>query len=233
MTDPEVLTLLHAKTDASPSDEKFLFFPGLVDLSVPPDVWQPNDEFGYHSGWLLQCIKREQFLTPRFLQVLLLRLAYCLAFIPPEKNSVESMLERNCYVWKCGICWSDTSGLEIFIEIVKQKSVVVLTRSLKQIESQTRLTFIHSQIIKRVLSTKKELCPKVTVKESFIHPKVAMGYPLDLANVRNVTMKKVAQAVVEGKLGMLDSDNQMVDLKSGLLCYQSYIGFEQTTIQRR
>ena len=235
MTDPEVLTLLHAKTDASPSDEKFLFFPGLVDLSVPPDVWQPNDEFGYHSGWLLQCIKREQFLTPRFLQVLLLRLAYCLAFIPPEKkslDSVESMLERNCYVWKCGICWLDTSGLEIFIEIVKQKSVVVLTRSLKQIESQTRLTFIHSQIIKRVLSTKKELCPKVTVKESFMHPKVAMGYPLDLANVRNVTMKKVAQAVVEGKLGVLDSDNQMVDLKSGLLCYESYIGFEQTILDK-
>ena len=28
-------------------------------------------------------------------------------------------------------------------------------------------------------------------------------------------MKKVAQAVVEGKLGVLDSNNQMVDLKVG------------------
>ena len=72
MTDPEVLTLLHAKTDSSPSDDKFLFFPGLVDLNIPPNVWLPNSQFGYHSGWLLQCIKREQFLSPRFLQVLLL-----------------------------------------------------------------------------------------------------------------------------------------------------------------
>ena len=229
--DPEILALLQAKTDSSRSDEKFLFFPGLVDLNVPPKVWQANSQFGYHSGWLLQCIKRGQFLSPRFLQVLLLRLAYSLAFVASEKvssDSDESVLERNCYVWKCGICWSDTSGLEIFVEVINQKSVIVLTRSLKQIESQTRLTFVRSQIIKRVLDTKKELCPKVTVKESFLHPQGAISYPLDLANVRIVTMKKIAQAVIEDKLGVLDSENQMVDLKDGLLCYEPYLGFEQS-----
>ena len=229
--DPEILALLQAKTDSSRSDEKFLFFPGLVDLNVPPKVWQANSQFGYHSGWLLQCIKRGQFLSPRFLQVLLLRLAYSLAFVASEKvssDSDESVLERNCYVWKCGICWSDTSGLEIFVEVINQKSVIVLTRSLKQIESQTRLTFVRSQIIKRVLDTKKDLCPKVTVKESFLHPQGAISYPLDLANVRIVTMKKIAQAVIEDKLGVLDSENQMVDLKDGLLCYEPYLGFEQS-----
>ena len=35
----------------------------------------------------------------------------------------------------------------------------MLTRSLKEIESQTRLTFLRSQIIRRVLDTKKEQCP--------------------------------------------------------------------------
>ena len=72
IADPEILILLHAKTDCSPSDEKFLYFPGLINLNVPSNVWQPNSQFGYHSGWLLQCIKCRQFLTPRFLQVLLL-----------------------------------------------------------------------------------------------------------------------------------------------------------------
>ena len=231
--DHEILTLLHAKTDCFPSDEKFFFFPGLVDLNVPPSVWQHNNQFGYHSGWLLQCIKRGQFLSPRFLQVLLLRLAYSLAFVPSEKmssDSNESMLERNCCVWKCGICWSDTSGFEIFVEVVDQKNIMILIRSLKQTESQTRLTFVRSQIIKRVLDTKKELCPKVTVKESFLHPEDAVSYPLDLANVKIVTLKKVAQAVVEGEPGVLDINNQMVDLKDGLLCYEPYLGFKQSIL---
>ena len=43
-------------------------------------------------------------------------------------------------------------------------------------------------------------------------------------------MKKVAQAVVEGKLGVIDSDNQMVNLKGGLLCYEPYLGFEQSIL---
>ena len=101
ITDPEILALLQAKTDSSPSGEKFFFFPGLVDLNVRHDVWQPNDQFGYHSGWLLQCSKREQYLTPRFLQVLLIRLSYSLPF--KTLDSVHSLLPRKCYVWKCGI----------------------------------------------------------------------------------------------------------------------------------
>ena len=230
MTDPEILALLHASTNISASGEKFLFFPGLVDLNIPPDVWQPNSQFGYHSGWLLQCIKREQFLSPRFLQVLLLRLAYSLAFISSEKKSSdsdESSLERNCYVWKCGICWSDTTGVEIIVEVVNQKNVIVLTRSLKQIESQTKLTFTRSQIIKKVLDTKNELCPKVAMKESLLHPADTTSYPLDLAQIRVVKMNKISHTVVEAKLGVMDSDNQMVDLKSGLLCFEPYIGLNQ------
>ena len=230
MTDPEILALLHASTNISASGEKFLFFPGLVDLNIPPDVWQPNSQFGYHSGWLLQCIKREQFLSPRFLQVLLLRLAYSLAFVSSEKKSSdsdESSLERNCYVWKCGICWSDTTGVEIIVEVVNQKNVIVLTRSLKQIESQTKLTFTRSQIIKKVLDTKNELCPKVAMKESLLHPADTTSYPLDLAQIRVVKMNKISHTVVEAKLGVMDSDNQMVDLKSGLLCFEPYIGLNQ------
>ena len=233
MTDPEILALLHASTNVSASGEKFLFFPGLVDLNIPSDVWQPSSQFGYHSVWLLQCIKREQFLSPRFLQVLLLRLAYSLAFVPSDKDPSDSdrlSLERNCYVWKCGICWSDRSGIETIVEVVNQKNVIVLTRSLKQIESQTRLTFVRSQIIKRVLDTKNELCPKVAVKESFPHPEDTVSYPVDLANVKVVKMSEVAHAVVEAKLGVLDSNNQMVDLKSGLLCFEPYIGLNQSIL---
>ena len=233
ITDPKILALLHAKADTSPSDKKFLFFPGLVDLNVRPDMWQPNDQFDYHSGWLLQCSKHEQFLTPRFLQVLLIQLTYSLAFVSSTTNpsdSDHSSLPRKCYVWKCGICWSDRAGIETIVELVNQKNIVVLMRSLKRIESQTRLTFVRSQIIKKVLDTKKELCPKVTVKESFLRPQYATSYPLDLPNVKVVDMNEVVHAVVEGEFGVLDSDSegQMVDVEGGLLCHEPYLGFERS-----
>ena len=235
ITDPEILALLQAKTDTSHSDEKFFFFPGLVDLNVRPDVWQPNDQFGYHSGWLLQCSKSEQFLTPRLLQVLLIRLAYSLAFVFSTTNpsdSDRSSLPRKCYVWKCGICWSDRAGVETIVEVINQKNIIVLMRSLKRIESQTRLTFVRSQIIKKVLDTKKELCPKVAVNESFLRPQYAISYPLDLPNVKVVDMNEVVHAVVEGEFGVLDSDSegQMVDVESGLLCHEPYLGFEQSIL---
>ena len=237
ITDPDILALLHAKADTSLSDEKFLFFPGLVDLNVRPDVWQPNDQFGYHSGWLLRCGKREQFLTPRFLQVLLIRLAYSLAFVPSTTNSLNSdhsSLSRKCYVWKCGICWSDRAGIETIVEVINQKNIVVLMRSLKRIESQTRLTFVRSQIIKKILDTKKELCPKITVKESFLRPQNAISYPLDLTNVKVVDMNEVVHAVVEGEFGVLDSDSegQMVDVESGLLCHEPYLGFKRPILDQ-
>ena len=234
IADPEILALLQAKTDSSPSDDEFFFFPGLVDLNVRPDIWQPNDQFGYHScnSWLLRCSKCEQFFTPRFLQVLLIRLAYSLAFVSSTANSLDSdhlSLPRKCYVWKCGICWSDRAGIETIVEVINQKNIVVLMRSLKRIESQTRLTFVRSQIIKKILDTKKELCPKITVKESFLRPQNAISYPLDLTNVKVVDMNEVVHAVVEGEFGVLDSDSegQMVDVESGLLGYEPYLGFER------
>ena len=43
-------------------------------------------------------------------------------------------------------------------------------------------------------------------------------------------MKNVAHAVVDAKLGVLDSDNKMVDLKGGLLCFEPFIGFERSIL---
>ena len=231
--DPEVLALLHANDSSTQSGEKFLFFPGLVDLTIPSNVWLPNSQFGYYSGWILQCIKDEQFFSSRFLQVLLLRLAYSLAFLPSDHNlssSDTTLLERSCCVWKRGICWYDQSGIEVIVEVVDQKSVVVMLRSLRQIESQVKLTSARSEIIKRVLDTKQEFSPKVAVTESLLHPEDVISYPLDLDKVKRIKMTKIAHAVVEGKLGVLDNTEQMVDLKSGLLHFEPYVGMDRPTL---
>ena len=231
--DPEVLELLHANASSFHSDEKFFFFPGLVDLNVPTNVWLPNSQFGYYSGWLLQCTLRDQFFSSRFLQVLLLRLAYGLAFLPSSRKPSSSDLaspQRSCCVWKSGICWSDQSGIEVIVEVIDQKCIVMMIRALKQIESQVKLISVRSQIIQRVLDTKRELCPKVNVTESLLHPEMIVNYPLDLTKVRQIKMSTISDAVLEDKVGVHDSTDQMVDLRGGLLYFEPYAGMDRPTL---
>ena len=231
--DQESLALLHANTTKSGTDEKFFFFPGLVDLTIPTDVWLANAQFMYYSGWLLRCCRRDQFLSTRFLQVLHCRLAYNLAFHSSKQNppaSDRAMLKRNCCVWKYGMSWSDRSGIEVVVEVINRKSVLMMIRSLEQIESQTMLTSVRSQIIRRILDTKEELCPTVAVTDSLLHPEDTYNYPVDPNKVKFIKMSEIAHAVVEAKVGVKDSTEQMVDLKDGLLFFEPYIGMKRSTL---
>ena len=107
--------------------ERFFFFPGLVSIEVPSGVWKNSSNLNYLCGWALQLSTSGQFFTPRFLQVLLLRLAFSLALAPHEHTSTKlPALQRNCQVWKNGICWGDKSGVEALVEVNENKSVVVM-----------------------------------------------------------------------------------------------------------
>ena len=81
---------------------------------------------------------------------------------------------------------------------------------------------MRSLIIKKVLSTKHELCPRIAVKESVICLEDAKYYDR-VSQTRSVSITDIALAVVETKAAVLDSDNQMVDIESGLLCFEPYI----------
>ena len=226
VTDPEILCLLQANSD---TPERFLFFPGLVDLDTPTDVWQPNDQFGYHSGWLLKCSRSEQFFSARFLQVLLLRLAYSLAFAPSSLDC--QILPRSCRVWKRGISWSIRSGVEIIIEVIDQKQVVAVMRCFK---SQTKaiidLIKTRSTIIGHVLKIKKSLCPAVNVEEKLLHPECVVQYP-PFATKRNpVSIKEIAQAVIEGNACVLDESRALLALDT-LLFFEPYADLGEQILQ--
>ena len=221
ITDVNLLTLLSADNTISPSpksirEERFLFFPGLVHLDRPPELWQPNSDLGYHSGWLLQCSNPQQNFSLRFLQVLMLRLAFQFAFASSEPSSPA--LQRKCYLWDKGISWANSYGGEALVEISDQKRLVVLSRC-----KQGKLASVQlrSAIIQKVLNTKDELCPKVTVHESFILPSDTLCYPLDVANVTAVSITDVAQTVKEGGRFVVLEKNQTLELEK-LLHFEPY-----------
>ena len=237
ITDPEVLSLLHGSTSASLSPtERYFFFPALVKMDIPPSVWKHNDQFGYHSGWLLQCSKPEQFLSSRFLQVMiLLRLAYGLVFTTvTETSSSDQIFKRKFYVWKNGpgICWSDRAGVEVLLEIIDQKSIIVLFRSLKRDDSLIRLIYMRSLIIKKIVNTKNELCSRITVKESVICPEdVKSNCTHRVSDIRSVSIIEIARAVIGVRPAVLDNDNQMLDIESGLLYFEPYIDLGKLVLE--
>ena len=226
VTDQEILSLLQANSD---TPERFLFFPGLVDLDTPPDVWQPSDHFGYHSGWLLKCSSSEQFFSARFLQVLLLRLAYSLAFAPSSLDC--QILPRSCRVWKRGISWSIRSGVEIIVEVIDQKQVMAVMRCFKsQTKAIVDLIKTRSAIIGNVLEVKKSLCPAVNVEEKLLHPECVVQYPPFTTKRNPVSITEIAQAVIEGNACVLDESRALLELNT-LLFFEPYTDLGEQILQ--
>ena len=226
VTDPEILCLLQAN---SATPERYLFFPGLVDLDTPPDVWQPNDQFGYHSGWLLKCSRSEQFFSTLFLQVLLLRLAYSLAFAPSSLDC--QILPRSCRVWKCGISWSIRSGVEIIVEVIDQKQVMAVMRCFKsQMKAIVDSIKTRSVIIENVLAVKKSLCPTVQVQEQLLHPECVVQYPPSGTKRNPVSIREIAQTVIESNACVLDESRTLLELDT-LLFFEPYADLGEQILQ--
>ena len=139
------------------SDLEVLFFPSLVTTDPPSDL---NEHFKNGFGWCLCCPNPFQFLSIRFLHVLLLRLAY-LYSLPRrckagelDKKSPMQQLNRRCTVWKNGIYWKDST--DVVVEVTdNSRCVTVFVSNDNGVESQK----ICCSVIKLVLSLQKQFCP--------------------------------------------------------------------------
>ena len=231
VTDPNVLHLLQAEATSSVEDERYFFFPSLVQLETPDDLWRRSSNFDHHTGWILECLKAEQFLTPRFLQVLLLRLAFQFVLTSSVVPASSLAIRRKCYVWKNGISWANQSGGEAIVEVVDQKKVVVAIRS-KKVAELPKLESVHlrSLVMQTVMLTKNEFCPKVEMSEFLIHPKDTIDYPIDITQAKCVGIKDVAQTIKEGKEFIVLKNNETLSLKE-LLYFEPYDNMEESLLR--
>ena len=256
ITDLEVLQLLQREYTATPTPnalatakDRFYFFPSLVSFTVPcevqgasskPDgsaikvpsaVWKSDERFSYRCGWMLQCSKPGQFLTPRFLQVLLLRLAFSFAFAPDviDTSSNLPVLQKECTVWKNGMHWAKESGIKALVEVV-DKSVTVLLHCLKGVEVEC--TRFRAAIIQKILHAMKEFCPTVSTSEYFIHPDDATQYPLKpFPELTLVSCTKIAKAIAESEPAALDTKQNLVVLET-LLHFEPYVLLDDPILQK-
>ena len=203
------------------SKERYLFFPGLVSLGVPHDVWEADTQFPHYCGWMLQCCDPGQYLTSQFLQVLLLRIAFSCALAPEARTS--DILQRKCIFWKNGIYWSNRDGVKALVEIrdpPQMREVVVMLCCLEGKEIDC--AHLRSTIIQLVLRAKEQFCATVQTKQFFIRPSLVKEYPFkcDHAEHGLVSATEVEKAIADSKSCAVNETAQPIELEKLLIFKQ-------------
>ena len=191
-----------------PLDE-VLFFPALISAERPTDIKIENG-----LGWCLWCPDPNEFLSTRFLHILLLSLAYiyCLSLrrkpgIANVANPTIQRLSRRCTLWTNGIYWK--SRFEVFVEVSEYNRCVTVLTSNKEMEESHQ---VFNSIIRKVLSLKKQLC-SCTSDEYLIAPdQVSTAHTIDVYERTLFSMEDVAFAVLT-KAKVIDTDGITFDVK--------------------
>ena len=217
-------------------DERYYLFPGLISIQAESSIWDTNTDFDYSFGWMLRCTKPEQFFSSRFLQVLLLRLAFSLAFDLKDLNDDPDSLaiHRKCSLWKNGIFWGTHFGMDTLVEIVDNKSVVVMA----QFKASHLVKCIEqrSQVLHTVLECVQEFCPRLSTVESFMETSSnsTLKYPLDLTGNSLCTVKDLAEALVvncENPSVVLSKSGKSKSAES-FFSFEPYAEIEATTLEQ-
>ena len=226
VSDPDVLrTILTEQPVNFQTPEQYFFFPALVCVDPPPatQLWDSDPRYTYQSGWVLQCSQPEHFYTPRFLQVLLLRLAFSFALAPDNSSKIQShlpVIQRKCSVWKNGIYWVK-AGVASIVEMDKpSRELTVIMRCLNGIEISMHCVKLRSAIIQCILKAVKEFCPKVSATEYLVHP-AEVHYPLNKSEAMMFSVQAVSRAVAQSQPSVVNHALKMVTVKE-LLYFEPY-----------
>ena len=159
-----------------PNAEPLLYFPSLCETERRENIVRIPKDYKC-IGWYLKCGKTFDYLPPRFLHVLLLRLAHAFALpaaCDPSSMGDDDVLatlrlhNRRCTMWKNGIHWLMEKGVECFVEMInKNRGIIVVTKSeIAQITTCTKMLF---EIIRKIHQAKEEFCETISLQEYYLH----------------------------------------------------------------
>ena len=222
----------HSHTSARErTSSSLLFFPALMQQKKEEIKWAIRNDHLCCKGWY--CVVSNQ-LPPRFLHVLLLRLAFCpeltrslpaitttntphhSSHVPVGVNEEvvliteggESALRVNCHIWRWGIRWSTELGMECLVEVTRDsRGVVVISRSSQEHEHSCSSLFL--KVIQKVLEAKVEFCHSLSLQTYLIDPEeLSMTPPtqFDVPTLPLYRMSDVKRVFKEGLLSVVSSD---------------------------
>ena len=216
ITEEDLLQLV-TETHTEYGSERHFLFPALTQHSPSRDLWQPQPH-QYSSCWALQCLD-QHYLSPRFHQVLLLRLAFEHSqAVEVHKVAANSpALHQQCSLWRNGIKWS-TDSSDVLVEISHHSVALYLSCRSEAIDrsEQLQLVSTRAQVIQQILKAKAEFCGSVKMVEEFIpHPQ----YPVTIPSTSGISVKAIAQAICSGRKKVHTSPHDLVPV-SELLCFE-------------
>ena len=228
ITDPDMLELLAIKYPDYKKDRHFLF-PGLITESIEgvqnvtsaKELWQPTPGISYSpysSCWVLKCRGIQHYFSSRFLEVLLLRLAFKHASptnLHDEGTAIPGF-KQACTLWKNGMRWSSTSFIEGLVS-VDDHQVAVLMRCCERKEGA--LAHTRSQVIREIFAAKEEFCSSTETAELFI-PNPTFPVNTDLS----VPFANVTDSIARHEEGIITSYNTTMELHR-LLHFEPYMYF--------
>ena len=196
---------------ASASDcEPLLFFPALLQNERDvASLATPQSQHICSRGWYIKCTGEFDFFPPRFLHVLLLRLAFSFAEQSGEQPSVNLVLSsavagdisRGCSMWKNGIRWLMEEGVECVVEVVKEREVYrgVMVVAQSEEDCDVECASVFAAVVQKVMEAKTEFCHSITTETFLIDPDELNQSSLpSVTELHRYAMCEVKRVLVEG-----------------------------------
>ena len=206
------------------TDQSFLFFPALCSADKSDVEW--CTDFSYGIGWLARCTSVNDYFSPRFHHVLVLRLVFkfTLSAHPPADQVLSGSpdlghFQRRCTVWKTGVHWLMEEGVECMVELADaNKEVVVLTRSTK--DGTEDCAAVFNDIISCVMEAKAEFCHSVRL-EFFLLDSTSEA---DYHSADNLFSMRDAERVLTSadRRAIVSASGKRQMERSKLLCWRNF-----------
>ena len=216
--DPSVLQYTNLQTTPSHSTADLLFFPGLVQSERPDNLVQQG---ALEFGWCLKCMDPHEFLSSRFLHLLLLSVAYQFS-LANQFNPCSSVsgLQRKCTIWRNGIFWRDDNNTCTVIELLDNNRCVMVAMSCTSTVEYAKLRGSLIALIRHLLHKHS---PALKVCEFLISPNLVHQYPIDtFPDTDLFDMYHVARSILRRKPVILSHGDGRGHLKTQSLPFEPY-----------
>ena len=188
------LAPLHSPEPAK-NDEGYLFIPALIGRADKPVI---NDPFEF--GWCLKCVNTHHIFSPNFFHVILLHLAQFM-------ESASNRLQRICTVWKNGMFWNTTVGVQTLVEVGDNGRCLLLLMSFKE-GCVDEMISLRESVITTILTCKEQLCPNIPLRESVIDQSI-LRYPISSLDDRCLyNIELLAKCYIRKKSFIVNSTKQ-------------------------
>ena len=221
VTDPEILEQLSI---VASNRNNYFFFPSLVTIDTPEEIWEHTAIFSFESIWIMKCSSDKQFFSSTFMHVTIHYFALKYAMAPRSTPPSTVSIQRRCKVWKNGIFWRSLQGIDIIVE-VDCKRVALYIRARKGCELSA--IKLRTQLLSVILKTKQEYCKDIDVSEYFVE-KDSIFFPLP-DKVVLVPISDLAHSLVKCEPYCYDEEDKLVELNS-LLYFDPFSNFGESIL---